>query len=430
MSPLIICILIFIVSLVLYGTNLIPMGVTALITMAALVFAGCLDAETALSGFGNTNTIVIVGMFVIAAGLNRTRFVDKLSSGIIKLAGGSFKGAWLGYIILSALLTSFLTSPIVAFAIVYPLCSSMCRECNISPSKVMFPLVVVCIGCVGVLPTGTTIILAGQLNGFLETYGFEGISVATTDYTLARLPMMIILILWAFFLGPKFAPEQPILPIAGIEDRNEKAGKHPLSPFSEIMGYMIFFVAVILLIFGGSFGIQAWQVCLVGALLEIICGVLTEKEAVAAIPVPIAAMYVGALAMGNALSATGAGDVVGKWLATFVGHTTNNYILGFLFFAIPFILTQFMLNQGVINIFLPICLLTCSALDANPVGPCILVAAGALTAFMTPMATPAIPMAMGAGGYDLRSLFRQGWGISAILTVTYVFYTMTVYPAF
>ena len=60
----------------------------------------------------------------------------------------------------------------------------------------------------------------------------------------------------------------------------------------------------------------------------------------------------------------------------------------------------------------------------------LLVGAGSLTAFMTPMATPAIPMAMGAGGYDLKSLFKQGWLISLILAIVNIFYVMTVFPAF
>lgn len=50
------------------------MGATALATMVLLIFTGCLDGKDALAGFANTNNIVIVTMFVVAAGLNRTQF--------------------------------------------------------------------------------------------------------------------------------------------------------------------------------------------------------------------------------------------------------------------------------------------------------------------------------------------------------------------
>ena len=204
MSQLTICLIIFFVTLALYASNIFPMSVVAILSLLAYVFSGCIDGATALSGFANTNTIVLLGMFIVAAGFNRTSFVDKLSQKIVKIAGGSFKRAWLCYILLAAILTN----------------------------------------------------------------------------------------------------------------------------------------------------------------------------------------------------------------------------------VIPFILTQFMLNQGVSNIFTPICLLTCASLGANPIGPMILVQAGSLTAFLTPMATPAIPMAMGAGGYDLKSLVKQGWLISIVLAVGYVFYVMTVFPCF
>lgn len=428
MSQLTICIVIFLATLVLYASNILPMSIVALLSTCAYVFFGCLDSATALSGFANTNTIVLLGMFIVAAGFNRTSFVDKLSEKIVKIAGGSFKRAWLCYILLAALLANFIPSPMAVFAIVFPLCTTMCEGFNVSPSKVMFGLVVVCIGCCGVLPLGTAITTAIQHNGFFETYGLTGYTQEPINFTIARLPLMILIILWAYFMIPKIGPDQPIVPIIG--GGGQKVAKAPLKPFSEAMGYIIFFGVVIFMIFGSNLGIENWQIALVGALLVVICGVLTEKEAYAAVPTSIIWIYVGALAAGNALTATGAGTVVGDWVAGVVNNTTNSYVIGAMFFVIPFILTQFMLNQGVMNIFTPICILTCASLDANPIGPMILVQAASLTAFLTPMATPAIPMAMGAGGYDLKSLLKQGWLISIVISVVYVFYVMTVFPCF
>lgn len=122
--------------------------------------------------------------------------------------------------------------------------------------------------------------------------------------------------------------------------------------------------------------------------------------------------------------------MIGNALANAVGGTHNSYVLGAVFFIIPFLLTQFMLNRAVSAVFVPICLLTCASLGANPIGLIILVNAGSLTAFLTPMATPAVPMCMADGGYDLPSLVKSGAVITLILPVVYIFYTMTVFPAF
>ena len=428
MTQLTICIIIFVLSLISYALNKIPMSLTALLTMAALIFTGCLDPEVGLSGFSNTNTIIIVGMFVISAALNQTSFVDKLSSKIVQISGGSFKRAYMGYIILAVLLTNFLTSPMIAYGIIFPLATTMCKKYEVSPSKVQFPLAVCCIACCAILPFGYTINATGQYNGYLDAYGFTGITINPIDFTIGRLPLLILVILWAYFLAPKFSPDQPIVPI--ITETTVKSEKKPLNKFSDWAGLVIFLVVIFGLLFNAQIGIESWKIVLIGALATVLCRTLTEKEAFSAIPLSIVFIYVGALATANALSATGAGEVVGNWLAGIVGGTHNNYILGALFFIVPFIVTQVMLNQGVMNIFVPICLLTCQSIGANPVGLCILITAACLTAFMTPMATPAIPMCMGAGGYDIKSLFKQGWLISVLLIVGYVFYTMTVLPAF
>lgn len=169
---------------------------------------------------------------------------------------------------------------------------------------------------------------------------------------------------------------------------------------------------------------------LVGSLCMVLFGVVDQKSALRDIPWDMLMLFVGALALGTALTNTGAGELIGNALATVVGGTHNNYILGALFFIIPFLLTQFMLNRSVSAVFVPICLLTCSALGANPTGLVLLVNAGSLTAFLTPMATPAVPMCMADGGYDLKSLFKSGALITLILPVIYILYTMTVFPAF
>lgn len=101
-----------------------------------------------------------------------------------------------------------------------------------------------------------------------------------------------------------------------------------------------------------------------------------------------------------------------------------------MFFIVPFVITQFMQNQSVMNVFAPIALITCSALGADPRGCMILISSGALTAYMTPSATPAVPMAMGAGGYDVKTLFKMGWSFAVLACVVYVTFVSLVYPAF
>ncbi len=134
--------------------------------------------------------------------------------------------------------------------------------------------------------------------------------------------------------------------------------------------------------------------------------------------------------MGGALTQTGAGELVGGILADVVSRISNPYLIGFVFFIVPFLLTQVMMNRTVMIIFIPIAILACKALNANPVGIIILVQSACLSSFMTPMATPAVPMCMAAGGYDLKSCVKQSILPAIILCTVSVGWIMTVFPMY
>ncbi|WP_305117660.1 SLC13 family permease, partial [Acutalibacter muris] len=176
--------------------------------------------------------------------------------------------------------------------------------------------------------------------------------------------------------------------------------------------------------------IETWVICLTGVLSMVLFGVLSEKEAIASINWPMAFLFVGALSMGGALTETGAGEVIGGILADFAGSINNPYIIGFVFFIVPFLLTQVMMNRTVMIIFIPIAILACKAMGANPVGIIILVQAACLSSFMTPMATPAVPMCMASVGYDIKTLIKQSLLPAAILCIVSVGWIMTVFPMY
>lgn len=427
MDSLVVCIIIFALSLISFALNKIPIALTSLLTLMALVLTGCLDGEAAIATFGNSNAVIMVTMCVVASGFGRTSFVGTLVNSIVRISKGSFMKAWVAYVILASILANVMSAPMVAFSVVCPLAAELVKGYKISPSKVMFPLLVVCVGCCGILPLANAVAAAAQYTGYLSAYNFTGYSITAMDFTISRWPIFLLIVLWAIFLGPKQCIDKPaveIEDIAGSSDR-KKLGK-----FSEAMGVIIFFVTILLLICSDAFGLTPWKITMTAALLMVLCGVLTEKEAIGSMNLPTAFIYVGAMGMATALGNTGAGELIGDLLANIVGGSHNSYFIGYLFFIVAFVLTQLMFNTGVMSIFIPIALLTCQSLGGNPVGLVLLVYSGALTAFLTPMATPAISLCMAAGGYDFKALLKQGWLITILLIIVYPFYIMTMYPIF
>lgn len=427
MNQLAICLIIFALTIAGYCSGLYSLATISLTSLVALTVTGCLGAKEALTYFSNSNVIMIAGMCVVAAGFNRTRFCTDLADTISRVSKGSLNKMMLGYVVIGVILSQFVQSPVTVFGIVAPMLIASAESMGLSRSKVVFPVGVATICTCCTLPFGAGATIAAELNGYIESYGYTEHMVGFLDPMKARLPMLVIAILYFAFFAVKLSPD--VSPVAAVDSGKKAKTKEPLKPFAEKAAVVIFFGDALALMFADKLHLTTWQVCLIGALLMILCGVLKPKEATASIPLSMLLLIVGALAMAGALSATGAGDFIGGIIAGVVqGLGGNSYLVGLIFFIIPFILTQFMSNRGTMMIFHPIAIATCASIGGNPVGLMILIQAACLSAFMTPMATAAVPYIMEQGGYNQASMVKQGMLFSVIACVVSVGWIMTVFP--
>lgn len=435
-TQMIICLVIFVLTCAGYMTGVWSLGTVAMTSLVALSLTGCLTAKDALGYFANSNVIMIAAMSVVAAGFNRTKFCTNLANGISKVAKGSLTKVMLCYAILAMLLSQMVQSPVVVFGIVAPLCMASADSMGVSKSKIALPLGLVSIATCCTLPIGTGATQAAELNGYITAYyekleGFAGTmpEVSFFDPMIARLPMLIITVLYCAFVAPKFSPDAPSVVTPGSAPSKGKE-KAALPPVAEVAGIVVFFATALGLMLQASVlkSLAIWQICLMGAVLMVMFGTLKPKEAAQSVPLSMLFLVVGALAMSGALSATGAGDWIGGYISKLVTVLNNNYLIGLIFFIVPFVLTQFMSNRGTMLIFIPIAIATCYNVGGNPVGLIILIQAGCLTAFMTPMATAAVPYMMDYGGYDQKDLFKGGWLYAIISCIISVGWMMTMYP--
>lgn len=407
------------------------LGVVALCAIMLTSFSGLMEPKAVLACFANKNVLLITGMFIVAAGFNRTQAVHKVSQMVYKISSGKFRVMLGGYLLIALALTQMIPSPMVVFGIVSPLLAGSCSEFKVSPSKVMFSLALVCVSCCLVMPVGIGATTYAQQNAYLESYGYTDYAMQLLDPLKARGITCLVMFLYALFIAPKTCPDQPSVAIT-LKAASAKNGEGPapLSPVREVLGYSIFIVTTLALIFQTRLGVESWQIAMTGASLVLVTGVLTSQEAIKALPIRIALMLISALVVGGAMVNCGLGDAIGSMVASSLGSSHNNYVVGAAFFIIPFLMTQVMQNQSVANIFTPIIILTCKSMNANPIGPILLLNAACLTAFLTPMATGAIPPMMDAGGYNQRDLLKIGWLPSVIVCVVAVLSVMTIFPAF
>ena len=81
-----------------------------------------------------------------------------------------------------------------------------------------------------------------------------------------------------------------------------------------------------LVILGLMLGYTSWQVTLIGAIVLVASGVLTEREAIENMNMSTVLLYVGVSAFGTALAQTGAAEMLADVFSKMLDGITNGYI--------------------------------------------------------------------------------------------------------
>lgn len=425
MEQMYICLAIFAIMIVLFLTNKIPMAFSAMIAMLLLIVTGCIDYETALSTFGSTTVITMASMYIVAAGLSRTQMINKMSSALLKVTSGSFTKVLATYVIATTILGQFVPSIIATFVMVTPMVNNTCEKMGISPSKMIFPVAIAAVSCsflfIPITPYAADYVM---YNGYLESYGWYDTAFTIWTDTPALLITGFVTILVAVFIIPKLLPDQPDVEIGEIKRRATKQ-QEPLSPVREVLGYGVF-AAVILGLMTNI--LPAWEVTMIGAVVVVATGVLTQQEAIDNLNMDTIIMYVGVSVLGTALGGTGAAELLGNALATALGGTTNGYVIGAAFYIVGAIMTSLLYNRAVTQVLFPLAIMTCVTMGVDPIGPMILCSISSMSSLVTPMATGVVPLAMTAGGYNLKTVFKVGMVNLVIRGLVCVPVVMTMFP--
>lgn len=426
MNSMVICLIIFAVMIILFFNRKIPMAFTSMGVIVALYVAGCVDKATVFAGFGNNNVLTMAGMFIVAAGLSRTQMVNNITKLLYRVNNGSFTRVLASYILVIFLLGQFVPSLPAMFAMVYPLVISMCKQLKCSPSKMMYPIAVTVVSTSFVIePIGPYAAWFVTQNGYLESYGWTGSLLSMWSETMVFLPTALVTLLLTIFVLPKLMPDQPeteTVAITGPDITNNEA----LSPVREFLGYGIFIATVI----GLMLGLPFWAVTMAGATAVVLSGVLDEQTALIRMNMSIVLLYAGVTVMGEALSNTGAAQLLGDLAASALSGVRNGYIIGAVFYLVSFLMTSFLYNRATTTVLIPILIITCSSIGCDPRGPVILCSLASMSSLITPMPNPVVPMAMQAGGYTQKTILRVGIIPAIVRGIVGVAIAMTIFPAF
>ena len=398
MNQLIISLIIFLVTVVLFFSGKFSLGLIGLCAAVALQLTGVLDAATVWGNFTNTNAVMFVSLFVLSAGLMKTQLISNFVEKLSRVEGNERKVLW-GCLVITVLLSLFMNGT-AAVATMLPMITLICGRSQVNPKKVIKPCCDMANLWVGALPLGvgaggylTTNLMIQEMGGTQE--------MGILDTMVIKVPVLVVVSLFYFFVAKKFLPDDMPTSAMAVESDAKKQDQAQLDPVKERIAYILFFGTVFCMVVGSMFSwpVPTFMYPVLGGILMVLTGVLSAKEASRSIPLNMVFLIGGMLSVASALGATGGAALIGDAVSKLLGGSTNTYVILAVLFAVPAILTQFMNNIPVAQAFSPIAIATCLSVGVDPRLGALAVGFAATASIMTPMAAVAQAMVMGPGEY-------------------------------
>ena len=192
-------------ALVLFVSEIIPNDVTAIgiiVSLAALEPLTGVGHRAAISGFANTATVTIVGMYMLSAGVQRTGVVQRLGLSLAAFTNGNETRALAATIATTGPIAGFINNtPVVAVFI--PMISDLAEKTGMSPSKLLLPLSYAAIlgGTLTVVGTSTNL-LASEFA--VELLGRDPIGMF--EFTALGLVILVVGLAYLMTVGRWLTP--------------------------------------------------------------------------------------------------------------------------------------------------------------------------------------------------------------------------------
>lgn len=126
-------------AVVLFAWNRVRVDVVALIIMAAVILTGLVSPQQGLAGFSNEATATVALMMVLAGGLARTGFIDRLGAWVARLSGES-EIRFLLVVLAFTLPASAIINNTPVVIVLLPVVLGFARRSGIPSSRLLMPV--------------------------------------------------------------------------------------------------------------------------------------------------------------------------------------------------------------------------------------------------------------------------------------------------
>lgn len=420
MSATTITLLFLLFAVIMFVLEKIPLGVTSMIVCIGLVVTGVLDIKTAFAGFIDSNVILFVAMFIVGGALFETGMANKIG-GIVTKFAKTERMLIVAIMVIVGFMSGVLSNTGTA-AVLIPVVIGIAARSGYKRSRLLMPLVFAA-------AMGGNLSLIGAPGNLIAQSALEEINMefGFFEYAIVGLPILIIGILFYATIGYRLLPDHDVTEERGFDTAKDFSD---VPAWKQWLSLIVLVLTLLAMIFEKKIGIKLSISGCIGALILILTGVISEKEALKSIDLKTIFLFGGTLSLASALAETGAGETIANTVIGALGSYPSPYILTFVVFILCCVMTNFMSNTATTALMVPICLSIAEGMGADPRAVLMTCVIGGSCAYATPIGMPANTMVVGAGGYRFMDYVKAGFPLIIIATIISMIILPIAFPFF
>ena len=418
----------FVLMLIWWVSEAVPIPVTSLLPLIILPLAGILPLAEAAVPYSSPIVLLLLGGFIIAKSVERWNLHNRIALAVVSRAGASQVALVGGFMAAAALLSMWISNTATAIMLT-PIALSVAAKLKgegwqtapLSTALLLGVAYACSIGGIGT-PVGTPTNLI--VIGYLEAEFGSGIGFA--EWMTYGIPMVAVLLPLAWFTLTRIAfrlQAEDSTPAAAVI-AEARAALGPISTperrvaatFAVIALFWIFRRPLQEVELGGALPFAALSdhiIAIAGAVLLFLIpagrgtgAALLDWRTAERIPWGVLLLFGGGLSLAAAITASGLGDWMGGYLAGLTALPLLLLIGALVAFVIFF--TEVASNVATASALMPVIGAVAAASALDPLIMGLPVAVAASCAFMLPMATGPNAIAYASGTVHMSRMARVG----------------------
>ena len=413
------------VALTLIISESIPLPAVAILILIMEVILGVDTADGVASSFMSDAVFFIMGSLMLAVALVNQGLDKRLALGVINITGNKTWRIVLGFVAISALLSSFIGEHTVG-AMMLPVALALIRNSGLETDKatnlssvLLFSIAYGCaVGSIGTPSGGGRNVI---MIGYLSEFGMGTISYL--EWMKFTYPMLIIQIpIVASMVWYTFTPSQKIMDssVRKLKVKVAKTGEMNLNQYMSVLIFLLVFFGWIFLSPLIGLGIVA----LSGVFLYLSFGLVDWQDINKNTNWGVILLFGSAISLGIQMRETGAALWVAEQTLTYLEYIFKDVAIvrWFVSAVITGLLTNLLSNAATVAVLGPIIL----DMGGNPIMMGIMTSVASSFAYLTVVASPTCMIIHSTGLISSGDYFKAGWKLF-IISVLLLLIISTLY---